>query len=133
MSGRQSDRVLAPRCTQVDPAVDGRGHGNPRVLRSFAGREEERDHIGILLTMAAVLNAGVLDALTAVGTFELANLLHAAQSVELLRPLPAAGTVRCVWRIADMFDKGSAAVVVLENTATDPSDDAECFRVRNTL
>jgi acyl dehydratase len=61
------------------------------------------------------------NAFSKIGTFDWAMLVHGEQSVTLHQPLPPEGTAMMVNKVAAMYDKGKAAVVVLENTATDPS------------
>jgi acyl dehydratase len=51
--------------------------------------------------------------------FDPARLLHGEQDVELHRPLPTAAEFTTRGRIADIFDKGKAALVVVENVASD--------------
>jgi acyl dehydratase len=53
------------------------------------------------------------------GSFDRAQLVHAEQAFELHRPLPVAGTVRTVSTVTGIYDKGSGALVVTENVATD--------------
>jgi len=53
-----------------------------------------------------------------VGSFNPAMLVHGQQSVTLHRPIPVEGTVTIVNRIAAMYDKGKAGVVVTEAEAT---------------
>jgi len=55
------------------------------------------------------------------GTFDPALLVHAEQSFELHRELPAEGRVRVVSTVTGIFDKGSGALVVTENVAADPA------------
>jgi acyl dehydratase len=55
------------------------------------------------------------------GTFDPAMLVHAEQSFELHRELPAEGCVRVVSTVTGIFDKGSGALVVTENVAADPA------------
>ena len=57
----------------------------------------------------------------AIGTFNWAMLVHGEQSVTLHQELPPEGTAMIKGRVAGMYDKGKAAVVVLESEATDPS------------
>lgn len=51
---------------------------------------------------------------------DLARLLHAGQALTVHRPLPAAGTVHLSSRVADVWDKGKAAMIILEQQASDP-------------
>ena len=56
----------------------------------------------------------------AIGTFDWAMLVHGEQSVTLHQePLPVEGTAMITGKVAAMYDKGKAAVVVLESEATD--------------
>ncbi|MGC9439948.1 MaoC/PaaZ C-terminal domain-containing protein [Streptomyces sp. WG5] len=51
---------------------------------------------------------------------DLRAVLHAGQGLEVHRPLPAAGTATLRSRVAEVWDKGKAALVVLESAATGP-------------
>jgi acyl dehydratase len=53
------------------------------------------------------------------GDFDRALLVHAEQSFELHRPLPVEGTVRTVSTVTGMYDKGSGALITIENQAVD--------------
>jgi acyl dehydratase len=46
-------------------------------------------------------------------------LLHGEQDIELHQPLPAQATVKTKRRVADVFDKGKAALLILETLASD--------------
>jgi acyl dehydratase len=59
---------------------------------------------------------------SSIGTFNPAMLVHGEQSFTLHKPLPVSGKANVVSRIAAMYDKGKAAVVVIEATATDAAD-----------
>jgi acyl dehydratase len=52
---------------------------------------------------------------------DLAAVLHGSQEITVPSPLPAAGTGVARGRIADVQDKGNAAVVVQETVVTDPA------------
>ncbi|WP_046321048.1 MaoC/PaaZ C-terminal domain-containing protein [Mycobacterium sp. UM_Kg1] len=49
---------------------------------------------------------------------DLAKILHASERVTVPAPLPPSGSARAVSRISDVWDKGKAAVVVLETSVT---------------
>jgi acyl dehydratase len=49
---------------------------------------------------------------------DLAKILHASERVSVPAPLPASGSARAISRIVDVWDKGKAAVVVLETSVT---------------
>ena len=84
-----------------------------RVRREAAGGQARRG--------GGMLNVEGLD-------FNPAMLLHGEQEIEIHRPLPTAATFRTGSRIAEIFDKGKAALVVIENTASD--DDGPLFTSR---
>jgi acyl dehydratase len=54
---------------------------------------------------------------------DLARVLHGSQQVVAHRPLPAAGKARSTARVAQVWDKGSAAVVVTETEVRDLDGD----------
>src|SRR6478735_3305772 len=54
---------------------------------------------------------------------DLRRILHAGQAHTVHRPLPAAGRARIASLVAEVWDKGKAALIVLESTATDPDDE----------
>jgi acyl dehydratase len=51
--------------------------------------------------------------------FNLAQLLHGEQDIEIHKPLPTSAKTRRTGRVADVFDKGKAALVILEFEARD--------------
>ena len=75
----------------------------PKVLPSFA-------------TVAATMNVTEAPKVSFPGVeIDLAKVVHGSQSVELHRPIPAAGTATTTTRIAEIQDKGSAAVIIQES------------------
>lgn len=46
-------------------------------------------------------------------------LLHGEQDIEIHQPLPVEASVKVKRRVADVFDKGKAALLILEGTARD--------------
>src|SRR5262249_32602634 len=72
----------------------------------------------VLPTFPVVVPGGAA-AFGQIGTFNPAMLVHAEQSVELHDSLPVQGTVEAVSTITGIYDKGSAAVVVMNTTASD--------------
>jgi hypothetical protein len=63
---------------------------------------------------------------------DLAKVVHGSQSIEVHRPIPTngAGTVRTT--IAEVWDKGSAAVVVQEGVAVDDAGEP-LFTTRSSI
>jgi len=84
----------------VDDAV-------PKVLPTFA-------------TVAATFNASEPPTVSFPGVdIDLAKVVHGSQEVRVHRPLPAAGSATTSTRIAEVQDKGSAAVIIQESTTVD--------------
>ncbi|MFI9384932.1 MaoC/PaaZ C-terminal domain-containing protein [Kutzneria sp. NPDC052558] len=52
---------------------------------------------------------------------DLASTLHGSQQITVHNPLPVNGKARACGRIADVYDKGSAAVIVTEYEVADPA------------
>lgn len=71
----------------------------------------------MLPTMPVVLGVD-MSVLKTAGEIDWLRLVHAEQSVELLAPLPAAGTGTATTRLAELWDKGSAALLVAETELT---------------
>ncbi len=71
----------------------------------------------VLPTFPVVIPGGG-GAMGKMGTFNPAMLVHGSQSVTLHQPLPASGSATVVGKIVAMWDKGKAAVVVTETSAT---------------
>lgn len=67
------------------------------------------------------------------GDFDTAALVHAEQAFTLHRPLPTAGTSRSVSRVAGIYDKGSAALVVTESTAVDAATGEPLVTTRGSV
>ena len=69
-------------------------------------------------TVARAGGAGRLTEVPGLG-FNPALLLHGEQDVELHKPLPPQCRLRGSGRIADVYDKGKAALLILESTVQD--------------
>ncbi|WOC12832.1 MaoC/PaaZ C-terminal domain-containing protein [Gordonia sp. MP11Mi] len=54
---------------------------------------------------------------------DLAKVVHGSQQVRVHRPLPATGTATMRTRIAEVQDKGSAAVIIQESVTVDETGD----------
>src|SRR6266496_782992 len=52
---------------------------------------------------------------------DLTKVLHGTQSITVSGPLPAEGSAVARSRIADVWDKQKAAVIIQETTVTDPA------------
>ncbi|MFF7866651.1 MaoC/PaaZ C-terminal domain-containing protein [Streptomyces qaidamensis] len=84
-------------------------------------------------TVAGAGKPGVTGGLSMPGIeVELARVLHGGQSLLVHRPIPATGTATATHRIAAVYDKGTAAVLVLRTEVADPegplwTNDAQIF------
>ncbi|MFS4094578.1 MaoC/PaaZ C-terminal domain-containing protein [Streptomyces sp. AF1A] len=84
-------------------------------------------------TVAGAGKPGVISGLSMPGVdVDLARVLHGGQSLRLHRPIPVAGTATATSRIAAVYDKGKAAVLVLRTDVTDAdgplwTNDAQIF------
>ncbi|MGC5396504.1 MaoC/PaaZ C-terminal domain-containing protein [Streptomyces sp. DT20] len=81
--------------------------------------------LAVLPTFAVVAGSGISSGDQGAPGFHLPGididlraLLHAGQGLRVHRPLPASGTATLRSRVAELWDKGRAALVVLESTAT---------------
>ncbi len=55
--------------------------------------------------------------------FNPAMMLHGEQDIEIHKPLPPKATLKSKMHIADIFDKGKAALVIVEINVSDDNDD----------
>ena len=78
-------------------------------------------------TFAVVVGWGGGSAMRNIGTYNPALLVHGQQAITLNKPLPVNGSARLQGRVVAMYDKGTAAVVVTETTATDLADGEVLF------
>ncbi|MCH2171535.1 3-alpha,7-alpha,12-alpha-trihydroxy-5-beta-cholest-24-enoyl-CoA hydratase [Myxococcota bacterium] len=80
-------------------------------------------NLKVLPSFAVIPNTGAMGGLgSAPGlTFNLASLLHGENDIEIHRPLPPEAKIRSVARVAEVFDKGKAALVILETNTNDES------------
>jgi hypothetical protein len=68
----------------------------------------------VLPTFPVVIGWGLGSPMAAVGEFDPRLLVHGQQAITPHRPVPVEGSGTLITRIAAMYDKGSAAVVVTE-------------------
>jgi acyl dehydratase len=67
------------------------------------------------------------------GDYDPAMLVHGEQSIRLHGELPAAGTVSTTTRVAGMYDKGAAGLVVLESESRHAGSGEPAFTSRSSL
>ena len=95
----------------------GAGLGDPLQELAFTTENTSGVTQQVLPTFAVLIAQAAVR--RNLGDFDRALLVHAEQSFELHRPLPVEGTVRTVSTVTGMYDKGSGALITLENQAVD--------------
>ncbi len=83
----------------------------------------------VLPTFAVIVGGGGAP-FGAIGRFNPAMLVHGEQAIEVFGPIPAEGKVRSTGRIANIWDKRSGAVVVMESESVDAVTGELRFRTR---
>ncbi len=68
-----------------------------------------------------------------IGDFDPAMVVHGEQAIRLYGEIPTAGTVSIVTKVAGMYDKGSAGLVVLESESRHAHSGELAFTNRTTL
>ncbi len=68
-------------------------------------------------TFPVVIGSGDGSAMRNIGSFDPTMLVHGQQAVTLHREIPVEGTATVTGKVVAMYDKGKAAVVVLETNA----------------
>ncbi len=68
-----------------------------------------------------------------IGDYDPAMLVHGEQSIRLYGEIPVSGTVSITTKVAGMYDKGAAALVVLESESRHTGSGALAFTNRTTL
>lgn len=112
--------------TQRDVLLYHLSLGAGRGADPELGWTYERD-LQVLPTFAAVAGQGIsagdvpVAGLSLPGIdIDLHKILHGGQSHTVHRPLPATGSATVSTRVAEVWDKGKAAVIILEGAATTP-------------
>jgi acyl dehydratase len=93
----------------------GVGQADPAEGLAFSTENAKGLEQQVLPTFAVIIGSAMVPAL---GSFNLAGLVHGGQAVELHRALPASGELEAVAEIVAIYDKGKAAVVVLDTRST---------------
>ncbi|ACY20206.1 3-alpha,7-alpha,12-alpha-trihydroxy-5-beta-chole st-24-enoyl-CoAhydratase [Gordonia bronchialis DSM 43247] len=93
----------------------------PKVLPTFA-------------TVAATFHATEAPRVSFPGIdIDLAKVVHGSQQITAHRPLPPGGTATTRTRIAELQDKGSAAVIVQESVTTSDDDAEPLWTARSSI
>lgn len=67
---------------------------------------------GVILAQKSIMNGGLAEIPGL--SINLAKILHGEQYLELYKPLPRAGKLRCETIVADILDKGSGLVILMD-------------------
>ena len=97
----------------------GAGAGDPLRELEFTTENSHGVPQQVLPTFAVVIGGGQGGGGPELGDFDMAQLLHAEQSITVHGALPTAATVRSRGRLAGFYDKGADALIVLESETTD--------------
>jgi len=105
----------------------GIGAGVPATDPSELEYTYEKN-LKVLPSFGVIPSSGSMEGLDSVPglSFNWAMLLHGGQEIEIVTPLPAEAKVTNSSRISEIYDKGKAAVVVVETTMKDDSGAPLC-------
>jgi acyl dehydratase len=109
----------------------GAGQADPLAELEFTTENSIGVQTKVLPTFGNMITGGGRG--RSLGDFDPAAFVHAEQAFTLHRPLPAAGTSRSVSRVAGIYDKGSAALVVTESTAVDAATGEPLVTARGSI
>jgi acyl dehydratase len=101
----------AGRRADADPELRWTFERDLQVLPTFALVAGQGPSVGDL-PPAAMRLPGI--------DIDLRRVLHGGQALRVHRPIPPAGSATVSTRVAEIWDKGKAAVIVLRSDATDP-------------
>ena len=96
----------------------GAGSVDPGAELEFTTENSANIRQRVLPTFAVIVGGGV-GSMPDIGSYNRALLVHGEQSITLHREIPVEGRVRTTTQVAGMYDKGAAAVVVLESHSVD--------------
>jgi acyl dehydratase len=109
----------------------GAGQADPLAELEFTTENSAGVQTKVLPTFGNMIAGGGRG--RRLGDFDPAAFVHAEQAFTLHRPLPTAGTSRSVSRVAGIYDKGSAALVVTESTAVDAATGDPLVTTRGSI
>src|SRR5690349_11063530 len=87
----------------------------------------------VLPTFAVIAGASGAGAVSKIGEFNWAMLVHGEQAIKLHGEIPVEGTARTIGRIAGIYDKGSGAVIVTESESVDAKTGNPLFSARSAV
>ena len=110
----------------------GAGAEDPLAELEFTTENSHEVDQRVLPTFAVMIGGSGAEQ-PSLGDFDLAQVLHAEQSVTLHGELPAAATARTTGRLAGFYDKGRDALVVLESSSVDAATGKPLAETRTTV
>ena len=119
--GQESDPVSTS-WTSKDALLYAVGIGAGTNELAFTTENTNGVDQQVFPTMAVVLGWGMGSAMRGIGSFNPAMLVHGEQRVTLHKPIPPEGSATLKSKLVGIYDKGKAAVVATETTATDEAD-----------
>ncbi len=87
----------------------------------------------VLPTFTTIIGQGGGRAMLSIGEYDPAMLVHGEQAIRLHGEIPPAGTVSTVTKVAGIYDKGSAGLVVLESESRHVGSGELAFSNRTAL
>jgi acyl dehydratase len=109
----------------------GAGQADPLAELEFTTENSVGVQTKVLPTFGNMITGGGRG--RSLGDFDPAAFVHAEQAFTLHRPLPTAGTSRSVSRVAGIYDKGTAALIVTESTAVDAATGEPLVTARGSI
>lgn len=103
---------------------------DPSYELAFTTENSRETQLAVLPTFVNLLTGNEPPPL---GDIDPGAVLHAEQSFTLHRPLPTSGAVRTTSRVSAIYDKGSAALAVLESLVADEATGEPLAAVASTL
>ena len=109
----------------------GAGQQDPTEEFEFTTENTAGRPLQVLPTFANLLDRSVstLD----LGDIDCSGLVHAEQAITLHRPLEVQGAVRSTSRVVGLYDKGAAALVVVESSVVDASTGESVATCRSSM
>ena len=86
----------------------------------------------VLPTFAVIAGAGGGGAMSRIGQFDPAQLVHGEQAFALHGPIPVEGAVRTTTTVTGIYDKGSGALVETESESVDAATGEPRFTTRSS-
>ena len=108
----------------------GAGAQDPTQELAFTTENSHGSPLTVLPTFVNLLTG---DEPPPLGDIDPGAVLHAEQSFALHRPLPPSGSARSTSTVSAIYDKGTAALVVVESVVVDDTTDETLATVRSAL